>query len=109
MKNDATVFDGTRFDIEAGKNVWAGRTGTREAIHRDAYTIDPKRAKSVARMNGSTGGATSISGLRSNIPTLQEPRAAEGLMRDHLTVDREPAMGWSRAFDDPVPLLDGRE
>jgi hypothetical protein len=43
-----------------------------------------QRAKNFARMNGSTSGATSISGLRS------EPRAADGLMRDRLTRRRDP-------------------
>ena len=41
MMNDTEIFDEMRFDVRAGKNVWTGRTGTREAIHRDGHTIDP--------------------------------------------------------------------
>jgi hypothetical protein len=41
MMNDTEIFDEMRFDVRSGKNVWTGRTGTREAIHRDGHTIDP--------------------------------------------------------------------
>jgi hypothetical protein len=40
MKNDTPVFDAMRFDADAGKNVWTGFMGTREAIQRDGYAID---------------------------------------------------------------------
>ena len=29
------------FDVSTGENVWTGLTGTREAIRRDGYSIDP--------------------------------------------------------------------
>jgi hypothetical protein len=41
MTNDTAVFDAMRFDFEAGKDIWTGLTGTREAIKRDRYGIDP--------------------------------------------------------------------
>jgi hypothetical protein len=41
MKNDTAVFAAMVFDAEAGENVWIGLTGTREAIQRDGYSIDP--------------------------------------------------------------------
>jgi len=41
MMNDTEIFEEMCFDVRAGKNVWTGRTGTREAIHRDGHTIDP--------------------------------------------------------------------
>jgi hypothetical protein len=41
MTNDAAVFDAMRFDASAGENVWTGLTGTREAIRRDGYCVDP--------------------------------------------------------------------
>jgi hypothetical protein len=41
MKNDTAVFAAMRFDALAGKNVWTGLTGTRQAIRRDGYCIDP--------------------------------------------------------------------
>jgi hypothetical protein len=41
MTNDTAVFDAMRFDVSAGENVWAGLTGTREAIRRDGYCVDP--------------------------------------------------------------------
>jgi hypothetical protein len=41
MTNDTAVFDAMWFDIQAGDNVWTGRTGRREAIQRDGYSIDP--------------------------------------------------------------------
>ena len=41
MANDAAVFDAMRFDVSAGDNVWTGLTGTREAIRRDGYCIEP--------------------------------------------------------------------
>jgi hypothetical protein len=41
MKNDTAVFDAMRFDVSAGENVWTGLTGTREAIRRDGYSVDP--------------------------------------------------------------------
>jgi hypothetical protein len=39
--DDTVVFDALWCDIQAGDNVWTGRTGTREAIQRDGYSIDP--------------------------------------------------------------------
>jgi hypothetical protein len=41
IKNDTAVFAAMRFDAAAGKNVWTGLTGTRQAIRRDGYCIDP--------------------------------------------------------------------
>jgi hypothetical protein len=41
MTNDTAVFDAMLFDVSAGENVWTGLTGTREAIRRDGYSIDP--------------------------------------------------------------------
>jgi hypothetical protein len=41
MKNDTAVFAAMCFDVERGESVWVGLTGTREAIQRDGYSIDP--------------------------------------------------------------------
>ena len=41
MKNDTAVFAAMRFDAEAGGNVWTGLRGTREALQRDGFSIDP--------------------------------------------------------------------
>jgi hypothetical protein len=41
MKNDTAVFAAMFFDPERGESVWIGLTGTREAIQRDGYSIDP--------------------------------------------------------------------
>ena len=41
MTNDTAVFDAMLFDVSTGENVWTGLTGTREAIRRDGYSIDP--------------------------------------------------------------------
>jgi hypothetical protein len=41
MKNDTAVFAAMCVDAQAGESVWTGFTGTREAIRRDGYTIDP--------------------------------------------------------------------
>jgi hypothetical protein len=41
MTNDTGVFDAMRFDVSSGENIWTGLTGTREAIRRDGYCIDP--------------------------------------------------------------------
>jgi hypothetical protein len=41
MKNDVAVYDALRFDSDAGETVWTGRMGTRDAILRDGFTIDP--------------------------------------------------------------------
>jgi hypothetical protein len=41
MTNDTAVFDAMWFDGSAGESVWTGLTGTREAIRRDGYSIDP--------------------------------------------------------------------
>jgi hypothetical protein len=41
MTNDTEVFYAKRFDPQSGTYVWADRTGTREAIHRDGFVIDP--------------------------------------------------------------------
>jgi len=41
MKNDTAVFAAMGFDSLSGENVWTGLTGTREALLRDGYSIDP--------------------------------------------------------------------
>jgi hypothetical protein len=41
MTNDTAVFDAMRFEVSSGANVWTGLTGTREALRRDGYSIDP--------------------------------------------------------------------
>ena len=41
MKNDTAVFGAMCVDAQTGEGVWTGFTGTREAIRRDGYTIDP--------------------------------------------------------------------
>jgi hypothetical protein len=41
MKNDTAVFAAMRFDADAGENTWTGLRGTREALLRDGYSIDP--------------------------------------------------------------------
>jgi hypothetical protein len=41
MPNDTAVFDAMHFDVASGTNVWTGLTGTREALRRDGYCIDP--------------------------------------------------------------------
>jgi hypothetical protein len=81
MKNGATVFDAMRFDIEVGKNVWAGRTGTREAIHRDGYTIDPTSQEFCPHEWLDERGYIDL-GLALKYPYVQEPRTVDGLMRD---------------------------
>jgi hypothetical protein len=45
MTNATAVFDAMRFDKSAGENVWTGLTGTREAIRRDGYDVDPLSLK----------------------------------------------------------------
>jgi hypothetical protein len=45
MTNDTAVFDAMFFDAPKGENVWTGLTGTREAIRRDGYCIDPLSLK----------------------------------------------------------------
>jgi hypothetical protein len=41
MKNDTAVFAAMRFDSNIGGNVWTGLRGTREALLRDGFSIDP--------------------------------------------------------------------
>ena len=41
MKNDTAVFAAMRFDPESGRNIWTGLRGTREALQRDGFCIDP--------------------------------------------------------------------
>jgi hypothetical protein len=41
MANDNAVFDAMLVDVLSGESVWTGLTGTREAIRRDGYCIDP--------------------------------------------------------------------
>jgi hypothetical protein len=41
MKNDTAVFAAMLFDAQTGENVWTGLRGTREALMRDGYSIDP--------------------------------------------------------------------
>ncbi len=42
MLNFAEVFDVFEIDPTTGHAVWSGLTGTRTALRRDGYTIDPK-------------------------------------------------------------------
>ncbi|MDA9389304.1 hypothetical protein CO683_28665 [Bradyrhizobium ottawaense] len=41
MTNDTAVYDTLRVDPINGGKEWAGRMGTRRAIARDGFTIDP--------------------------------------------------------------------
>jgi hypothetical protein len=45
MTNDTAVFDAMHFDVSSGESVWTCLTGTREAIRRDGYSIDPLTLK----------------------------------------------------------------
>jgi hypothetical protein len=42
MLNFIAVFDVIRADPATGHSVWTGQTGTRSALERDGFTIDPK-------------------------------------------------------------------
>lgn len=42
MLNFIAVFDVIRVDPTTGHAVWTGLTGTRSALERDGFTIDPK-------------------------------------------------------------------
>jgi len=41
MRNDIAVYDALRFDPDAHEAVWTGRMGTRAAILRDGFSLDP--------------------------------------------------------------------
>jgi hypothetical protein len=41
MANDTAVFDAMRIDVSSGENIWTGLIGTREAIRRDGYCVEP--------------------------------------------------------------------
>ena len=41
MKNDTAIFDAMRPAADAGEASWTGLTGTREAIERDGFAVDP--------------------------------------------------------------------
>ena len=41
MLNKIAVFDVIRVDPTTGRAVWTGLTGTRAALERDGFTIDP--------------------------------------------------------------------
>jgi hypothetical protein len=41
VTNDTEVFDAMRVDVMTGETEWTKRTGTRDAIHRDGFVIDP--------------------------------------------------------------------
>lgn len=41
MTNDTAVFDAMRLDPNSGEKEWIGRIGTRAAITRDGFEIDP--------------------------------------------------------------------
>ncbi|QPF88641.1 hypothetical protein [Bradyrhizobium commune] len=43
MLNLIEVFDAMRLDLPTGHVVWTGLTGTRTALKRDGFEIDPKR------------------------------------------------------------------
>jgi hypothetical protein len=45
MRNDTPVFDAMHFSVSVGESFWTGLTGTREAIRRDGYGIDPLSLK----------------------------------------------------------------
>ncbi|WFU74913.1 hypothetical protein [Bradyrhizobium sp. CB2312] len=44
MLNFIEVFDGMEVDPTSGEVVWTGMTGTRAALQRDGFTIDPNAA-----------------------------------------------------------------
>ena len=44
MLNFIEVFDVMEVDPDSGKAVWTGVTGTRTALRRDGFTVDPKIA-----------------------------------------------------------------
>ncbi|WP_245502450.1 hypothetical protein [Bradyrhizobium betae] len=44
MLNFTKVYDVMEVDPDTGKAVWTGITGTRAALQRDRFTIDPKVA-----------------------------------------------------------------
>ena len=41
MTNDVEVFDAMRVDVLTGQAEWTKRAGTRDAIHRDGFVVDP--------------------------------------------------------------------
>lgn len=41
MRNDTAVFEPIRLDPMTGEKEWIGRMGTRAAIARDGFEIDP--------------------------------------------------------------------
>lgn len=43
MTDVIEVFDAISEDPDTKDEVWTGLTGTREALERDGFTIDPKR------------------------------------------------------------------
>jgi hypothetical protein len=45
MKNDTAVFDAMHFSTSIGESFWTGLTGTREAVRRDGYSIEPLSLK----------------------------------------------------------------
>ncbi|WP_342739481.1 hypothetical protein [Bradyrhizobium sp. B117] len=44
MLNFIEVFDGMEVEPTSGEVVWTGMTGTRAALQRDGFTIDPNAA-----------------------------------------------------------------
>jgi hypothetical protein len=41
MTNDTEVFDAMRVDVMTGHSEWTRKVGTRAAIRRDGFLIDP--------------------------------------------------------------------
>jgi hypothetical protein len=41
MTNDTEIFDAMRVDVFTGQTGWTKRAGTRDAIHRDGFVLDP--------------------------------------------------------------------
>ncbi len=45
MRNDTPVFDAMHIGASLEESFWTGLTGTREAIRRDGYCIEPLALK----------------------------------------------------------------
>jgi hypothetical protein len=41
MIYDTEIFDAMRVDVSTGQTEWTTRAGTRDAIHRDGFVLDP--------------------------------------------------------------------
>ena len=78
MKNDTAVFAAMVFDAQIGENVWIGLTGTREAIRRDGYSIDPISLNFCPHEWIDSRGYVDLD-LQRNAPLAETPHGAKSL------------------------------